>query len=216
MSLGRERGEGSVNGGGEAGEPQDPAATLRAGREWRRRCLLSASQIAIWRLGGPAGAATRATPMARFLAAERAPSRSLSSLGTCPSASRGLLNMGNRASPPSQRAGSGRGRLGGQARRPRRLRAASAPQHPRPARAQSPPHLALVPAAPTRAEPGPPALATRAATSCSRSIATSWLSGVRWLWSLWPKGSGGRATKMEKSGLVSSTSDTDVCGRELA
>lgn len=130
MSLGRVRGEGSANGGGEAGEPQDPAAALRAGREWRRRCLLSASQIAIWRLRGPAGAATRATLMARFLVAERAPSRSLSSLGTCPSASRGLLSMGNRASPRSQRAGSGRAGLRGQAQRPRRLRAASAPQHP--------------------------------------------------------------------------------------
>lgn len=155
---------------------------MRAGREWWRRCLLSASQIAICRLRGPAEAATRATPMARFLAAERAPSRSLSSLGTCPSASPGLLSMGNRASPRSQRAGSRRARLGGQPQRPRLLRAASAPQHPRPQlRAESPPLLALAPAAPMRVEPGPPALLT--GTACSLSIATSWLSWVRWLWS---------------------------------
>jgi hypothetical protein len=97
--------------------------------------------------------------MARFLAGERAPSRSLSSLGTCPSASGGLLSMGNRASPRSQRAGSRRAQLGGQARRPRQLRAESAFPHPRPPppQAESSPYLAPSPATPTRAEPGPPA-----------------------------------------------------------
>lgn len=147
------RGRGSRRAPGPCSHP-----ARRAGVGGRRRCLPSASQIAIWRLPGRAGAAARATPMARFLAGERARSRSLSSLGTCPSASRGLLSMGNRASPRSQRAGSRRAKLGGQARRPRQLRAESASPHPRPLcppQAESSPYLAPSPAAPTRAEPGP-------------------------------------------------------------
>lgn len=65
---------------------------------------------------GRAGAAARAALMARFRAAERAPSRSLSGLGTCPSASQGLLSMESGASRRPQRAGSGRAQPGDQAR----------------------------------------------------------------------------------------------------
>lgn len=71
---------------------------------------------------GRAGAAARAALMARFRAAERAPSRSLSGLGTCPSASRGLLSMESGASRRPQRAGSGRAQLGDQAQRRSRPR----------------------------------------------------------------------------------------------
>ena len=45
--------------------------------------------------------------MARFRAAERAPIRSLSGLGTCPSASQGLLSMESGASRRPQKAGAG-------------------------------------------------------------------------------------------------------------
>lgn len=105
--------------------------------------------------------------MARLRAAERAPSRSLSSLGTCPSASRGLLSMGSRASRRPQRAGSGRAQLRDQGLLPKRLRAASAPQTLRRAsRSPRPQHSVPTPLHPpcsrsssAQAEPGPPALA---------------------------------------------------------
>lgn len=68
---------------------------------------------------GRAGAAARAALMARFCAAERTPSRSLSGLGTCPSASQGLLSMESGASRRPQKAGSGRAQPRDEARRRR-------------------------------------------------------------------------------------------------
>lgn len=79
---------------------------------------------------GRAVAAARGALMARFRAAERALSRSLSGLETCPNASRGLLSMESRASRRPQRAGSGRARLGEQAWRPRRRRRRAAAPSP--------------------------------------------------------------------------------------
>lgn len=102
--------------------------------------------------------------MARFRAAERALSRSLSGQGTCPSAFRGLLSMESGASLRPQRAGSGRAQLGDEARR-RRSRAASLPPARSPARppalrAVPPPHPTPPSPCPDRAEaePSPPTL----------------------------------------------------------
>lgn len=105
-----------------------------------------------------AGAAAQTALMARFRAAERAPSRSLSEQGTCPSASRGLLSMESGASRRPQRAGNGRAQLGDQAAAA--VAAASSIFSPKSSarpRAVPPPHLA--PRLGTAgSEPGPPTL----------------------------------------------------------
>lgn len=107
---------------------------------------------------GRAGAAARAAQMARFRAAERAPSRSLSGLGTCPSASRGLLSMESEASRRPHRAGSQRAQLGDQARRRMRPRAASPLPAPSLPAGSAPTQPRLLPPSRAVAEPGLPAL----------------------------------------------------------
>lgn len=148
-------------GEGRAASPGAPRPPLRAGPRVAAAAAALPSRFppdSDLASPGRARAAARAALMARFRAAERVESRSLSGLGTCPSASRGLLSMESGASRRPQRAGSGRAQLGDQARRRRRLRAASPLPGPRPpARQQG---LHPTPPSPrpgsARAEPGPP------------------------------------------------------------
>lgn len=140
-------------GEGRAASPGAPRPPLRAGPRVAAAAAALPSRFppdSDLASPGRAGAAARAALMARFRAAERVESRSLSGLGTCPSASRGLLSMESGASRWPQRAGSGRAQLGDQARRRRRLRAASPPPGPRPpaSRVSTPPRPAPAPAVP--------------------------------------------------------------------
>lgn len=145
-----------------------PSAQCRGWRRGRRCCLAFPPADSDLASPGRAGAAARGALMARFRPEERAPSRSLSGLGTCPSASRGLLSMESFASRWPQRAGSRRAQLREQARRQRRRPAASPPSPPPPASARRrqrphPPRRAPAPATPGLSliwgsPVGPPAL----------------------------------------------------------